>query len=154
MAKVARVRSGRAPGLLGAALIYAAASFIHHLHNAVYLHAYPNLPQSLSVARVMAAWAATTLVGVVGYLLWQRGRRLAGLILLALYGALGLLGLAHYWRAPFGSHSCAMNATIGFEVATASCLLVFVVRELIGLAPPNNPPLRGSPGTPPGRSRT
>lgn len=140
MAEVAPVRSGRADGLLTAALVYAAASFIHHVHNTVYLHAYPNLPQSLSVERVLAAWAATTLVGVVGYLLWRRSRRLAGLVLLALYGALGLLGLAHYWRAPFGAHSFTMNATIGFEVATASCLLVLVARALIGLARPNNTP--------------
>ena len=126
--------SRRADGLLVAALVYGAASLIHHVHNAVYLHSYPNLPQSLSVTRVLAEWAATALVGVVGYLLWQRGRGVAGLAVLAFYAALGLLGLAHYGLAPFSAHSLAMNATIGFEVATAFCLLAVVVRNFLEVA--------------------
>lgn len=116
-------------------LLYGAASLVHHVHNAVNLHDYPNMPPSLSVARVYLAWGATALVGVVGYGL-TRGRHVfAGLVLLALFAALGLLGLAHYHLAPVGAHTLAMNASIGVEVATAGVLLFIVLRRLLARAP-------------------
>ena len=113
------------------ALVYGAASLAHHLHNAMFLHDYPNLPPSLSVARVWLAWCATALIGVVGYVLTRRRHEVAGLLLLALYAALGLLGLLHYHLAPISHHSLTMNATIGCEVASATVLLVAIVRKLV-----------------------
>lgn len=114
------------------ALLYGAASLLHHVHNAIYLHDYPNLPASVSIAKVCLAWSATALVGLVGYLLSHRRHATAGLLLLTVFAALGLFGLAHYHLAPITDHTFAMNATIGFEVATASALLVVVLRRLAG----------------------
>ena len=120
------------------ALVYGAASLAHHLHNAMFLHDYPNLPPSLSVARVWLAWCATALIGVVGYVLTRRRDEVPGLLLLVVYAALGLLGLLHYHLAPIADHSFTMNATIGCEVASATVLLIAVVTRLWrrGFAPP------------------
>ena len=120
----------RSRWLLPALLAYAAASLFHHVHNATFLSAYPNLPAWLSPAGVYVAWAVVTAVGVLGYLLLRLRRPLTGLALLGVYALLGLTGLDHYARAPIAAHSPTMNLTIGCEVATAVVLLVVVVANL------------------------
>ena len=67
-----RVHS-RAWSVGAATLAYALASFAHHVHNAERLAAYPNLPPGLTRPVVYAAWAAVTLVGASGYLLYRGG---------------------------------------------------------------------------------
>ena len=118
--------------LLGLAIAYGAASLFHHAHNALYLSAYPNLPTSLTPARVMAAWVAQASVGILGYALLRHGRQRAGLVLLAIFGSLGYLGLAHYQRAPVHAHTAAMNASIGLEVVAGTMLLVCALVVLAG----------------------
>ena len=125
---IPRVRS-RSPALGVATLAYALASLAHHVHNAERLAAYPNLPPGLTRPVVYAAWAAVTLVGASGYLLYRGSHVRTGLALLGLYAVLGFYGLAHYAVAPVAAHSLAMNLTIGCEVATAALLVVCVVRE-------------------------
>jgi hypothetical protein len=117
--------------LLWLALAYGTASLVHHLHNGIYLRAYPNLPASLSVARVFAAWFATAAVGALGYGVLRSGREIAGLLVLAVFAALGLLGLAHYALAPPSAHTLAMNASILVEVATAVLLLAAIMGRLL-----------------------
>jgi hypothetical protein len=73
---------------------------------------------------VYLAWIAVTSVGGVGVILLRLRLRLVGLLLIAGYALLGFAGLDHYWVAPFAAHSLAMNATIGFEVASAAVLLL------------------------------
>ena len=102
---------------------------MHHVHNAEFLDEYPNMPAWLTPAGVYAAWLGVTAIGVVGYFLSHWKYRRAGLALLAVYGLLGLYGLAHYGVAPLASHTLAMHLTIGFEVVTAAMLLVTVVLE-------------------------
>lgn len=121
----------RVDGLITPLLAYAAASFIHHFHNAVFLDAYPNMPALLSPARVWAAWLSVTTVGLAGYFLVRRGNQLAGLIVIALYGAFGFAGLAHYSLAPMSAHSLPMNLTIWLEVGTAVVLLVAVASRMM-----------------------
>jgi hypothetical protein len=111
-------------------LVYAAASLVHFVHNAEFLSDYPNLPHSWSRADVYLAWLAMTAVGVVGWLLFTRGYRLAGLLLLAAYAALGIDSLGHYALAPLSAHTLAMNATILLEVIAAALLLLEVVKQL------------------------
>lgn len=118
----------RADGLLLLVLAYAAASLAHHVHNAVYLADYPNMPSWLTPAGVLAAWAGVTAVGVAGWLLVRRGHRAAGIGALALYAALGLYGLAHYGVAPPAAHSAGMHLTIWLEVATAALVLLGIAR--------------------------
>lgn len=54
--------------LLPLMLVYGAASLLHFIHNAVYLHAYPNLPAWLTSGGVVTAWLLVAGVGVLGYL--------------------------------------------------------------------------------------
>jgi hypothetical protein len=108
-------------------IAYCAASFFHHLHNAEFLDQYPHLPAWLSRAWIYLAWLAATAVGIAGYVLLRQGRRLAGLLLLALYGAWGFDGLAHYALAPLSAHTPMMNASIWLEAATAALLLTALI---------------------------
>ena len=99
---------------------------LHFVHNAVYLHDYPNMPASLTAARIYAAWCGVTAVGVVGYCVYRAGYRVAGLVVIAVYAALGFAGLDHYTLAPVSAHSLTMNLTIGFEALAAAVLLIVV----------------------------
>jgi len=112
--------------LLVVLLAYCAASLLHYGHNAAFLDEYPNMPSWLSPLGVYAAWLAVTAVGVAGYLLMRGGYRLAGLVVVAVYGALGLDGLSHYSVAPLSAHTFMMNLTIWLEAAAALLVLVAV----------------------------
>ena len=120
-----------AGGLALLVLAYAAASLLHHAHNAAFLDDYPNMPAWLTPAGVYAAWASVTAVGVAGWLLFRRGQVVAGLGALALYGALGLYGLAHYGVAPASAHTAGMILTIWLEAATGALVLIGVARLLV-----------------------
>jgi hypothetical protein len=114
---------------LSIALICAVAtSFFHHAHNAEFLHEYPNLPAWLSPLAVYSAWIVATAIGATGYWLLRRGQRLAGVVLLALYGFYGLDTLLHYARAPVSAHTLAMNLSIWLEAAAALVLLAVLFR--------------------------
>jgi hypothetical protein len=110
------------------AAAYCIASLAHFVHNAEFLAQYPNMPAWLSRAKVYAAWSLITAIGAIGLVVARSRFALAGLILLAIYAALGFDGLGHYALAPISAHTLAMNLTIGFEVAAAAVLLVFVLR--------------------------
>ena len=112
-------------------LFYGAASFLHFAHNAVYLHEYPNLPGWLTSEGVWVSWCGIAAVGVLGYWLYRRVSRWAGLATISLYGACGLAGLDHYTVAPMGAHSFVMNLTILTEAAAAAALLVFVAHSML-----------------------
>lgn len=121
-----RDHSAAARLLPWALLIYAAASLLHFAHNAVFLGAYPNLPQTWVSAEVWLAWCAVSAIGLLGYLLW-RGQRRGGITLLILYACCGFAGLLHYQRAGFHQHTHMMNLTILTEVAAAAALLADVL---------------------------
>jgi hypothetical protein len=76
-------------------------------------------------------WFAVTAVGVFGWLSLARGFTGAGLLLLALYSALGLDSLGHYALAPMAAHTMAMNSSILVEVAAAALVLLEVLRLLV-----------------------
>src|SRR5216684_1844690 len=94
--------------LLPLMLVYGAASLLHFMHNAVYVREYPNLPAWLTSAGVVVAWLVVAAVGVLGYLLYSRISRVAGLITISVYAMFGLGGLDHYTVAPVSAHTVAM----------------------------------------------
>lgn len=108
---------------------YCLASLIHFAHNAEFLAQYPNMPAWLTRSHVYGAWLLITGIGVIGLAVVRSRFFPVGLVLLAIYAALGFDGLLHYRLAPISAHTVAMNLTIGFEVAAAACLLWFVLRE-------------------------
>ena len=123
----------RSDVLLVFVLAYAAASLLHHIHNAEFLNQYPHMPAWLSRAQVYAAWLGVASVGLLGYLLIRWRYQLTGLIVLGVYGVLGLAGLGHYVVAPPSAHTVTMNLTIGLEVATAALLLTAVASFVLRL---------------------
>ena len=112
--------------------LYCAASLAHFAHNAEFLDEYPNMPVWLSSLKVYAAWFGVTAVGLLGLLVAGTRMRGLGVLLIAVYAALGFDGLAHYSLAPRSAHTFAMNFTIWFEVATAAVLLVATSMFLFG----------------------
>jgi hypothetical protein len=110
--------------LLIATTLYFLASLGHFSHNAEFICEYPRLPGWLTSAKVYAAWAGITAVGVLGLLLWRQRREALGLVLLVCYASLGFDGLGHYAVAPMAWHSRGANATILSEVVAAAVLLV------------------------------
>jgi hypothetical protein len=113
------------------AIAYGVASLVHFFHNATYLRQYPGMPAWLTAVGVWSAWCATAAIGAAGYWIYRSVSERAGLLMLALYAALGFAGLDHYAVAPVAAHSVAMNATILCEVVAAAVLLLFVSRLLL-----------------------
>ena len=121
----------RSRGLLAILLAtYCAATLLHFTHNAVYAGDYPNLPASLTAPTIYTAWLAVTSVGLAGCLALWRGWRIAGLLILAAYAALGFDGLLHYQLAPMSAHTAMMNFTILFEATAAILLLAAVALQM------------------------
>jgi hypothetical protein len=110
----------------------AVATLFHHVHNAEFLDAYPNMPAWLARGHVYAAWLCATAIGLIGYWSLRRGYRLAGTGLLVAYGVYGLDALVHYLRAPVSAHTLAMNLSIWFEAAAAAALLVALFQRRTG----------------------
>jgi hypothetical protein len=103
--------------------VYFLTSLGHFSHNAEFMCEYPNLPPWLTRAKVYAAWAGITSVGVLGIFLLRKRFVAVGLLFTAVYAALGFDGLGHYAIAPMVLHTFAANLTILSEVAAAALLL-------------------------------
>ena len=121
--------------------LYFLTSLGHFAHNAQFICEYPNLPAWLTPWKVMAVWVAITLVGVAGFGLMAQRWMACGLLLVAVYAALGFDGLGHYAVAPMAFHTLGANVTILSEVVAAALLLPFalylVVRRIF--QPPSAP---------------
>jgi hypothetical protein len=118
-----RILARALPWLL---LLYCGASLLHFVHNAEFIADYPNLPLWISRKSIYLSWFAIFAIGLCGYLLYRGRYAFMGLVLMAIYAALGLDGLLHYSRAPLAAHSAGMNATIWIEVVTALMTLAAV----------------------------
>ena len=116
--------------LLTFMIVYGTTSLAHFVHNAVYVDTYPNLPAWITPPVVFASWLVIAGTGALGYCLYRRGSRAAGLLVIGLFALMGFGGLDHYVVAPVSAHSMAMNATILGEVIAASVLLVVIVRTV------------------------
>jgi hypothetical protein len=124
-------------------LAYFVTSLGHFSHNAEFICEYPNLPASLTRAKVYAAWVGITLVGVIGFLLIRKRFVVTGLLLVAVYALLGFDGLGHYALAPMAWHTPMANITILSEVAAAALLLAATVCLLVSRLRQRRRPLVG-----------
>jgi len=118
------MRTTRLPKvLLALTAAYFLTSLGHFSHNAEFICEYPKLPAWLTSAQVYAVWAAITSVGVTGLLLMRKKFMATGLLLVAVYAAMGFDGLGHYALAPIELHPWLANVTILSEVVAAALLL-------------------------------
>ncbi len=108
-------------------VVYFVTSLGHFTHNAEFICEYPNLPVWLTRAKVYAAWAAITSVGLIGLFLVRNRFIAIGLLLVAIYAALGFDGLGHYSVAPMELHTFTANLTILSEAGAAAILLSVTV---------------------------
>ena len=120
--------------LLLVLLLFGAATLVHFVHNAEFIADYPNLPATWSRSTIYAGWLGMTAVGLAGWALVARGFRVIGLVVIAVYSALGLDSLGHYVVAPLSAHTLAMNATILVEVTFAGLVLLEVAKRLAARA--------------------
>jgi hypothetical protein len=104
--------------------VYFVASCAHFVHNAAYIAYYPNMPSWVTPDRVYLAWSVVTAVGIAGLVALRLRRHAAAAVFIAVYGALGLDGLAHYTLALCSEHTFITNVTIWSEAISGLCLLV------------------------------
>lgn len=119
--------------LLFIALVYLIASLGHFVHNAEFLAQYPNLPSWITRKGIYLGWLVVTLPCLAAMLAWARGRAGLTFWLLAVWGALGYLGLDHYYVAPASAHAALANFSIVFEVVAGSVLLLSSLGYLVKL---------------------
>jgi hypothetical protein len=111
--------------LLGA---YFVASGAHFIHNAAYIAYYPNMPSWISPARVYVAWLAVTAIGIAGLVAARLRLHAVAVTLIAIYGALGLDGFAHYALALCSQHTLMTNVTIWAEAVSGVFVLLAATR--------------------------
>lgn len=103
---------------------YFAASLAHFSHNAQYIAFYPGMPAWLTPGKVWLFWFAVSGVGLLAWLLNRVGLKALGLLVLGVYGALGLDGLLHYRLGLCSEHTLLANLTIWAEATTGLMLLL------------------------------
>lgn len=103
---------------------YFVASLAHFSHNAEYIAVYPGMPAWLTPEKVYLAWLGVTSVGVAAFALLSFGFATPALLLLGVYGAFGLDGLAHYTLALCSELTVLANVTIWAEATTGVVLLL------------------------------
>jgi hypothetical protein len=104
--------------------VYFAGSLAHFAHNAEYIAVYPGMPTWLTQEDVYLTWLAVTSVGAAGLVVARTGLLALGTCILAVYGGLGLDGLAHYTLALCSEHTLATNLTIWWEAIAGLLLLL------------------------------
>ena len=110
--------------LLVLAAVYFAASLAHFGHNAEYIAFYPGMPEWITREKVYLAWLAVTSLGIAAVVLARLALPAFALLFLAMYGAFGLDGLAHYTLALCSEHTLLANVTIWSEAVTGVVLLL------------------------------
>lgn len=110
-------------------VLYFIASLAHFTHNAEYIAFYPGMPAGLTPEKIYVAWLVITSVGVAAFALLRFGFPGPAVLLLGIYGAFGLDGLAHYTLALCSEHTVLANITIWAEATTG--LLLLLVSSLV-----------------------
>jgi hypothetical protein len=104
--------------------VYFVASLAHFAHNAEFIAYYPNMPAWITRETVYLVWLGQAAVGAVGLIVLSSGLVGLGAVLVALYGAFGLDGLAHYTLALCSEHTLAANVTIWAEAVAGVMLAI------------------------------
>lgn len=112
------------------AALYGLCTFAHFAHNAEFLAYYPNLPDEFTREVIYLLWMGLSTVGMVALPVYMLGRCITALLLLALYGLLGLSCLAHYSVGAVDEHTLTANLLILFQGLSGLALAVKALREM------------------------
>jgi len=112
--------------LLGMLIVCILTSILHHVDNILFFDQYPE-PTWFNPSLVDFLWFVMTPMGIVGYYLWQQGRRALGFRLLYVYVAMGQLTLGHYVYEPIWALTWKINGLILLESWTALILGSYLV---------------------------
>lgn len=113
--------------------LYLLASLAHFIHNAEYLPYYPNMPAWITRETVYLVWLGQAAVGAVGLVLAAWRWRIAALLAVAVFGAFGLDGLAHYTLALCSEHTLATNITIWAEAVLGLLLMLAAATRIASI---------------------
>ena len=108
--------------VLALVALYFVASLAHFGHNAEYIAIYPGMPDWLTREKIYLAWLGVTSVGLLAFVLRRFGLHTLAVLVLAVYGALGLDGLTHYTLALCSEHTLLANVTIWLEAVSGLLL--------------------------------
>ncbi|MFT3921846.1 MAG: hypothetical protein QM778_04870 [Myxococcales bacterium] len=104
-----------------------AASIAHYADNIIRFAEYQD-PSWLSPMRIDAFWFLMTPFGIAGYRLYKKGKERAAFAANYVYGAMGMLVLAHYLVLPPWRWSASINALIMLEAVCALALIAYTLR--------------------------
>ena len=121
-------RSGSDPARTLGLLLLATAltSVVHYVDNIARWARYPE-PAWDNARLTDGFWFLMTPVGIAAYLLYRRGKTLAGIRASYAYGAMNLVVLGHYLYAWPWEISLVVNGTILVEAVMAAWLLAYAL---------------------------
>jgi hypothetical protein len=129
MAGPQREPGSKANVLTGLLLASVISTAVHYTDNYVAFASYPG-SEKISRADVPISWVALTAVGIAGYVLYRRGRRLAVAHgLLATYALTGLTTPLHYLAGSPSELPLWRNFSIMCDGLTGLAVLAYTVRS-------------------------
>jgi hypothetical protein len=82
------------------------------------------MPSWITPDRVYLAWLVVTAIGIAGLVAVRLRLHAVAATFIAVYGAFGLDGFAHYALALCSEHTVMTNVTIWSEAISGLCLLL------------------------------
>lgn len=93
------------------------------------------MPAWITRETVYLVWLGQAAVGALGLVLAAWHWRIAALLLIAVFGAFGLDGLAHYTLALCSEHTLATNITIWAEAVLGLSLMLAAATRIASIGP-------------------
>lgn len=118
-------------------------SIVHYADNFANYGEYPHgSGAEPSAGVVLAAWFVLTPFGLAGWWLYMRGQIRTGALLLVVYSASGLVGVAHYTVAGMTGEPAWRQAHVIADVLLGASVLAFALWSILSL--PRSRPARAS----------
>ena len=113
--------------ILAGALIVSSA--IHYTDNAFLVDEYPGTEPGGAVG-VPLFWLGFTAAGLIGYRLYERGRRPLAEALLIVFGYGGVTSIGHYLSGGMSELAWWRHVSVWSDIVLGSLVIAFAVRSL------------------------
>ena len=101
----------------------------HYTDNALFVDLYPE-PEWINTSGVFVTWGVMSLIGILGYWLYNQQKYWSSYLLLGIYAGTGLSSTAHYFYGALSQFSLKMHVFIWTD-AIAGSLVVGFLRTII-----------------------